>query len=147
MRCGEKALDDDYAKLVDMLKEKGYESVAILNTSFPPYPADLTILRGGIESDVESTVEALGSNGFKVTIAALNYGREIHEPADSRVRRIGIYRPYALEENSFRRGLRLLTSETFKPGVFFRLLARHWVPGRFIQIACQKWHQDSVEGR
>jgi len=121
--CGEKALDSDYTKLVNLFKEKGYRCVVLLNTSFPPYPTGLKILRGGIESDVESTVEALGSNGFKVTIAALHYIEKLDESTDSRVERIGIYRPYALEKSSFRKGLRLLTSETFKPGVFFRLLS------------------------
>ncbi|MCG2796679.1 MAG: glycosyltransferase [Actinomycetia bacterium] len=121
---GEGAADqDDYYKLAELFKEKGYRRICIVTTRFPPYPEGVTVLRGGIDSDVGSMVEALRESGLAVTVAALDYVKEVPEPRGSPVRRIGTYRPYALEKNMARKTVRLLTSETFRPVIFIKLLS------------------------
>lgn len=122
MRDCRQVVRQDRIRLVNRFRASGYNKVMIVTTRFGPYPEDVTILRGGIDTCTQNLVDILGENGFDVTVASLHYIEESGIADRPGTVRIGTYRPYALEKQAFRKLLRLLTAETLNPIVLVRLL-------------------------
>lgn len=115
-------IEEDRNRLFERFRLSGYQKVMIVTTRFGPYPPDVTILRGGIDTNTQNLIDILGGNGFDVTVAALDYVRKSGVDDRPEVRRIGTYRPYAFEKSPHRKLLRLLNAETLNPVVLTRLL-------------------------
>lgn len=123
MKAGcREVLTGDRDRLVGLFRSRGYHRVMIVTTRFGPYPDGVTILRGGIDSNMKNLIEILEGAGFRVSVAALDYMKPGPAATGTPVDRIGTYRPYAFERRAWRKFSKLLYAETINPVVLARLL-------------------------
>ncbi len=76
----------DYDKLADYFSHKGYKTVALITTTFPPYPNEARSSSvGGATMDLIYTVDFLTKRGFKVSVLALDFRGSVKKTGSSQV--------------------------------------------------------------
>ena len=110
----------DYDKLADYFSHKGYKTVALITTTFPPYPNEARSSSvGGATMDLIYTVDFLTKRGFKVSVLALDFRGSVKKPDPPGVLRVGSYVPYSF--GGLSSGFTYVASELVDPLLFYRL--------------------------
>ena len=116
-----KLIEDEMRQCIASLKK-----ICIVNTSFPPFPPNISHTRTALELGITNLAKHLKQRYNVFTISKHFVLNDEHfddtKWNDIRIYRIGKYHPYMREKNEFINGLRFIGNELLNPVTFYKFV-------------------------
>ena len=108
-------------KMIREVMGKDAKKICIITDQFPPYPADITVMRGGVDIGLEQLALEFIDHDIEVLVISQHYVEPLASGDRDYVRRVKRYVPYSIEKDKIKNGVRFVLNESFNPLTYLKI--------------------------